>query len=103
MIKYKKEATMDLIKVKQHFQITLPNSLRKKYNLAVGDYMKIENLEDGIMIKPIKVIDPDQAYYFTKEWQDKEAEADKDIAEGNLVGPFDNIKDALKALKTAKI
>ena len=29
--------------------------------------------------------------------------ADKDIVEGNVIGPFDNIKDALKALKTTKV
>ena len=36
------------------------------------------------------------------ERQQGEKQADKDIAEGNTVGPFGNIKDALKALKTAK-
>ena len=30
-------------------------------------------------------------------------EADKDIANGNLIGHFDNIKDILKALKRVKI
>ena len=40
-----------------------------------------------------------QEYFFTKEWQEKEAEADKDIAEGKVVGPFENAPDALRALK----
>jgi hypothetical protein len=45
------------------------------------------------------VIHPDQEYFFTKEWQEKEAEADKDLVEGKVVGPFENVRDALKALK----
>ena len=49
------------------------------------------------------LIDQDQSYWWHEDWQKGEREADKDIANGNLVGPFDNIKDALQALKTVKI
>ena len=42
---------------------------------------------------------PDQAYFFTKEWQEKEAEADRDIGEDKLEGPFDDAAQALTALK----
>ena len=55
--------------------------------------------DDTLVIRPVKVIHPDQEYFFTKEWQEKEAEADKDIAEGKVVGPFENSQEALKALK----
>ena len=51
------------------------------------------------MIRPVKVIHPDQEYFFTKEWQEQEAEADRDIAEGKVVGPFEDAQEALKALK----
>jgi len=51
------------------------------------------------VIRPVKVIHPDQEYFFTKEWQEKEAEAERDIAEGKMVGPFENAPDALRALK----
>ncbi len=88
-----------LVKLKRHYQITLPNDLRKKFSLTEGDYMEIEEKDGGITIKPVKLIHPDQEYFYTKEWQKGEAEADEDIKNGNLVGPFDNIKDALKALK----
>ena len=98
-----REKTMPLAKVKKHYQITLPNSLRKKFNISEGDYVEIEEQGQDIVLKPVKVIHPDQEYFYTKEWQKMEAEADKDIAEGNVVGPFDNIKDSLKALKKAKI
>ncbi len=94
---------MELVRVKRHYQITLPAGLRKKLNIDIGDYMEVENKNGDIVMRPVKVIHPDQEYFYTKEWQEGEAQADKDIAKGDVVGPFDNIKDSLKALKKAKI
>ena len=90
---------MELVKVKRNFQITIPQSLRRIVRLAVGDYVEVDIQDDTLVIRPVKVIHPDQEYFFTKEWQEKEAEADKDIVEGKVVGPFENAQDALKALK----
>ena len=94
---------MTLARIKRNYQITIPSSLRRQYNISVGDYMEIEKKQGGLIIKPVKIVHPDQEYFYTKEWQKEEAEVDKEIANGDVVGPFDNIKDALKALKKAKI
>ena len=57
-------------------------------------------LEDGtIVLVPQKLIPKDQAWFWTEDWQKGEREADEAILKGDLVGPFSNIKDALKALK----
>jgi antitoxin MazE len=94
-----KECEMELVKVKRNYQITIPQSLRRIVRLAVGDYVEVDIRDDTLVIRPVKVIHADQEYFFTKEWQGKEAEAEKDIAEGKLVGPFENAADALQALK----
>jgi AbrB family looped-hinge helix DNA binding protein len=94
---------MELVKVKRNYQITIPQSLRKFFQLAVGDYLQVELQDETLVIRPVKVVHPDQEYFFTKEWQEKETEADKDITEGKVVGPFENSQDALKALKNTKI
>jgi AbrB family looped-hinge helix DNA binding protein len=93
---------MLLIRVKQNYQITLPNSLRKYLNIAVGDYMELDNRDGELVLKPVKVVHPEQAYFYSQEWQKGEADADKDIAKGDVLGPFENITDGLTALKTAK-
>jgi antitoxin MazE len=94
---------MELVRIKRHYQITLPAVLRKKLNIDIGDYVEVENKNGDIVMRPVKVVHPDQEYFYTREWQEGEAQADKDIAKGDVVGPFDNIKDGLKALKKAKI
>ena len=94
---------MPITKIKRNYQITLPRSVRDELKLAVGDYLEIERCEGQIVIKPVKLIHPDEEYFYTKEWQQKEAEADRDLAQGDLVGPFENIKDALKSLKKSKL
>jgi len=94
---------MAIIKIKQNFQITIPRSLREKFKFAVGDFVEIESKNGEIIVKPVKFVHPDQEYFYTQEWQKGEAEADKDIARGDVIGPFDNIKDSLKAIKKAKV
>jgi len=93
---------MSLVKVKRHSQITIPNDIRRKLKIVEGDYLEVEEHNNKFVLKPVKVVHPDEAYFHTKEWQAGEKEADKDITEGKLIGPFDNVKDALKALKTKK-
>jgi len=65
--------------------------------------VELENKDGDIIMKPVKLVHPDQEYFYTKEWQEGEAQADKDIAKGDVVGPFDNIKAAVRALKKTKI
>ena len=94
---------MALVKVKRNYQITIPQNLRKVIRLAEGDYVEMEIQDGALVLKPVKVIHPDQEYFFTQEWQEKEAAADQDLAQGKVAGPFEKVKDALKALKTIKV
>ena len=95
-----KGVDMTIVKVKRNFQVTLPGNLRKKFNITEGDYMDVKIKEGGMFIKPVKIINPGQEYFYTKEWQKDEADADKDIAEGKIAGPFDTADDLIKELES---
>ena len=66
-------------------QIAIPKHVMTALNLNPGDEIDIR-IEDGtarlLPITTIKV-PRDQAWFWTKEWQDKEREADEDIKAGN--------------------
>ncbi len=40
------------------------------------------------MAAKVGLIDPDQRWWWTEEWQQGEREAEEDIAKGGLSGPF---------------
>ena len=91
---------MSLVRVKRHCQITLPSLVRKKFSINEGDYLEIDEIDGNMVLKPVKMVHPDQSYFYTKEWQANEAEADKDMAEGKVSGPFDNVEGLIKALES---
>ncbi len=86
-----------LLTVRKNAQITLPASIRRKAHVEEGDLLEAEVRGDQIVLTPKKVVDKSQAWYWTKEWQDAEREADADIAAGR-VREFDNVEDLIKEL-----
>lgn len=90
---------MQLAKINQKRQITIPQEAFKKLELEVGDFLEVEISDEGLLLVPQKIISRDQAWFWTKEWQSKESEADEAIAKGNLSGPFENSDDLIRHLK----
>jgi len=52
---------MALVKVKRFAQVTLPPDLRKRFNLAEGDYLEAEAVREGILLKPVSVVERQKA------------------------------------------
>jgi len=71
-------------KVTRHGQITLPAEIRKKLGIEEGDLIEIEVKNEQAVLIPKKLVDKNQSYFWTKEWQEAEREADKDIKEGRI-------------------
>jgi AbrB family looped-hinge helix DNA binding protein len=63
-------------------QVTLPKEIRKAAHLEPGDPVMVELVEGGIMIRPQKMVDASQAWFWTPEWQEGERRASADIADG---------------------
>jgi AbrB family looped-hinge helix DNA binding protein len=62
--------------------VTIPQDVRERLDLAEGDQFVITVEEDRIVLTPTSVIPDDQAWFWTPEWQAKEAEADQAAARG---------------------
>jgi antitoxin PrlF len=63
-------------------QLTLPDEIRQAAHLEEGDLLDAEITEDGILLRPRKVIDSTQAWFWTPTWQAGEREADSDRQAG---------------------
>ena len=63
-------------------QLTLPDDIRKAARLEEGDLLEAEITADGILLRPQKLIDATQAWFWTPEWQAGEREADADRGAG---------------------
>lgn len=89
----------EIVRVARRSQITLPASLREALHIEEGDYIQflIEGTTARLTVK--KLIDKSQAYFWTREWQEGEREADEDIKAGRLK-TFDSIDDLIAELRS---
>ena len=65
-------------------QLTLPEEVRKRARLSVGDSFEVEMTADGILLRPQKVIDATQAWFWSPDWQAGEREVEVDRANGDV-------------------
>ena len=87
-----------IVKVQKNKNITLPLWLIRRFRVTAGDFVRLEETEDGVLLKPAKLIDASQAYFWTKEWQEGEKEAEQDIRRGRVQG-FPSVKNLMKDLR----
>jgi len=70
--------------VRKKGSITIPAEIRKAAHLAEGDLVEVEMTAAGILLRPKKVIDATQAWFWEPTWQAREREADQDLAAGRF-------------------
>ncbi len=83
-------------------QITLPKGIVKQARLALGDPLEVAYEEDSIILRPQIHIPRDQAYFWTRQWQVGEREAEEDIKAGRVYGPFRSAKEMKRFFNKAK-
>ena len=84
--------------------ITIPEELIKEKELVLiprRDYEQLLGLlkKRKINMIPQKVISKNQEWFWTKEWQKKEKEADQELVRKKYK-EFKNVKDLLKDLRS---
>ena len=75
---------MTLMRIRPKGQLTLPDSIRRQVHLEEGDYLEVAVEGGAIVMRPKKLIDADQAWFWTDAWQRGEREASDDIAAGRV-------------------
>lgn len=62
--------------------MTIPAEIRRAARLVEGDVIEVEITADGILLRPKKLIDATQAWFWEPAWQAGEREADAEAAAG---------------------
>ena len=65
--------------IRDRGQVTIPSDIRRKAQLDEGDSVEVVITADGILLRPRKVVDATQAWFWTPTWQEAEREASEDI------------------------
>ncbi len=79
-------------------QITLPPQIRERLQIREGDDVLFRLNEQGqVVVEQVRMIDPEQAWFWTEKWQKMEAESRQDYENGNYV-EFDEVEKAINYL-----
>ena len=87
----------ELIQVRKKAQVTLPQSVREALNIEVGDFLDATVRDGELVLRVKRLIDKDQAWFWTRRWQEGEREAEEDIRAGRVYH-FENAAEAVKFL-----
>jgi AbrB family looped-hinge helix DNA binding protein len=90
----------ELIVVRKKAQVTLPLSVRKKLGIEEGDILDVQVRDGELVMRVKKLVDKDQAWFWTKRWQEGERQADEDIKAGRLYH-FPDVESAITSLEQA--
>ena len=88
-----------IMKISPQGQIRIPKKIMLTLGIEKGDYVEVDVEERQIVLKPRKLIDPSQGWYWTKDWQKTEAHVDEEIAKDLLSPKFESADEGLKWLK----
>ena len=72
-------STSTVMKISPQGQIRIPKKVLKALKIIPGDYVEVDIENGQAVLKPRKLIDPSQGWYWTEEWQKNETEVDKEL------------------------
>jgi AbrB family looped-hinge helix DNA binding protein len=87
-----------VMKISPQGQIRIPRKILDALKIIPGDYIEMDIESGHVILKPRKLIDPSQGWYWTKEWQEVETEVDEELENGKCSPIFSIAEDGLKWL-----
>ncbi len=74
----------ELVQIRKKAQLTLPQSVRQELNIEEGDFLDVRVKGGEIVLRVKKLVNKEQAWFWTERWQQGEREAEADIRSGRL-------------------
>jgi len=87
------------IRVGAKRQLTIPREALEKLRLREGDFVELRVHDHKLELIPLAMIPRDQLWFWTPEWQEKEKEADEDLAAGRAK-KYGSARKAILGLKS---
>ncbi len=96
----KTNATLEeSVRVGAKHQVTIPRRISKALKLRKGDHMLVRLIGRRVELVPASLVPKDQLWFWTRAWQEREREADQDIAAGK-VKEFETVDELMRDLKS---
>jgi len=64
--------------------VTIPSRISRALRLKKGDHLMMRLVGGRVEMVPAALVPKDQLWFWSREWQEKEREADEDIAAGRI-------------------
>ena len=90
---------MATVKISPSGQVRIPKEVMERLRIASGDYLDFDFVDDKLIVKAKKLIDADQALFWTKEWQEAEKAASEDIKRGRVSKAFTSAEEGISHLR----
>ena len=73
---------MAISKITGHYQVVIPREVREKSGLKKGDFVSFKEKDGEIIMNPVHIVRKDQAYFWSKEWQESIKRSEGEIKKG---------------------
>ena len=83
------------VKVREKYQVTIPEQVRRKVPLEVGERVEVVAGENEIVIRPVVEVPRAQSWFWTPDWQEQIEASLRNTREGK-VKVFKSAKEARK-------
>lgn len=90
---------MSIVKVSPGGQVRIPKGIMERLSISTGDYLDFEFVDDKLVVKAKKLIDSDQGWFWSKEWQEAEKAAEEDIKKDRVSKAFSTAEEGIAHLR----
>lgn len=87
-----------VMKISPQGQIRIPRKVLDALKITPGDYVEVDVESGQAVLRPRKLIDPSQGWYWTREWQETENEVDRELEHGGCSPVFQAADEGLEWL-----